>query len=813
MLDKHLIVKTFGKADDVNIVLWRDYRVTVLAAALFRIERNAKHIWRDGATQSVWYRNAPPQKFSVAAVDDECTITTDAVTLIVRPKLKDCRVLLGGRNLPIDNGDNLLGTYRTLDGCDGDEIVYFEGGKPTRRVKVPLGSGVCSKSGVAVVDDSASLTLGEDGMVKPVRAEGVDQYVFAYGHDYRAAVDALFGITGRPPMLPRYALGNWWSRYYVYTDKSYLTLLNKFFERDIPLTVATIDMDWHYSYNIDAELKITERGRNTEFYGGASGWTGYSWNKNLFPDYKAFLKKINEYNLNITLNVHPADGVRWFEDCYSCMAVAMGVDPESGKHIPFDMTDERFINNYFSVVHKPYEKDGVRFWWIDWQQGTSCGIDGLDPLWSLNHYHFLDKAKDDGEPIILSRYAGVGSHRYPIGFSGDTHITWETLKYLPYFTSTASNIGYTWWSHDIGGHMLGQTDCQLYLRFIQYGVFSPINRLHCCESRFVTKEPWFFGNGTGLIAQEFLRLRHRLIPMLYTANRNTHERGVPLVEPLYYAHPENANAYEYNDREYLFAGLIVAPVTAPQGADGYARVSAWLPQGKYTDIFTNDEYDIPEKDGRRVTLMRRLESIPVLAKAGSVLPLSLDKGNSTDNPHMLEIRVYSGDGKYELYEDARGGPGGKYVTEFTVSKNANTVSLKISGAGDRGVIPADRKLRVVFMNIRNGKADLAVNGKPQSLSDEYFEQLTVTIDYECGNSYEITARDLNSAFDNLFLRVVDILTAAEERVLAKDFCMDALRKATSANDILTAIESADFCDATKQRAAEVIKNSEVRIKK
>lgn len=94
------------------------------------------------------------------------------------------------------------------------------------------------------------------------------------------------------------------------------------------------------------------------------------------------------------------------------MAKACGIDPATKHKVEFDITDERFINAYFEILHKPYERDGVDFWWIDWQQGQKCKIEGLDPLWSLNHYHFYDNALNNKRPMILSRYSGVGSHRY-----------------------------------------------------------------------------------------------------------------------------------------------------------------------------------------------------------------------------------------------------------------------------------------------------------------------------------------------------------------------------------------------------------------
>ena len=155
----------------------------------------------------------------------------------------------------------------------------------------------------------------------------------------------------------------------------------------------------------------------------------------------------------------------------------------------FDITDPEFLEAYFETVLHPMEKEGVDFWWLDWQQGNTTKIEGLDPLWMLNHYHYLDSRRLGTRGLTFSRYAGPGSHRYPVGFSGDTVISWESLDFQPYFTANASNIGYGWWSHDIGGHMLGVRDDELTTRWVQFGVFSPINRLHSTDNPFNGKEP------------------------------------------------------------------------------------------------------------------------------------------------------------------------------------------------------------------------------------------------------------------------------------------------------------------------------------
>ena len=246
MLKEHLIVQTRPQANEGNIVYWEEYRITVLGKRLFRLERSEKGIFRDGATQAIWYRDMPQQAYSVAKSANKTIIDTGECRLILHHDRRQVCVEFGRKSVRLDNFGNLLGTYRTLDCCDGDTHYkhWIEGDQP---YKIALSKGVCSKTGVAVIDDSASLTLGEDGQLKNERADGSDEYIFAFGDDYRGAVCALYALTGNTPLVPRFALGNWWSRYHIYTDKEYLRVLSAFEEREVPLSVATVDMDWHWS--------------------------------------------------------------------------------------------------------------------------------------------------------------------------------------------------------------------------------------------------------------------------------------------------------------------------------------------------------------------------------------------------------------------------------------------------------------------------------------------------------------------------------------------------------------------------------------
>jgi alpha-glucosidase (family GH31 glycosyl hydrolase) len=389
-----------------------------------------------------------------------------------------------GTEATVGGRDNLGGTARTLDEVDG---------------RCEVGVGVCSRLGYAVIDDSGSMVFdlanhwiaGRKG-----KADGyVDGYLFAYGHDYRAAVKDFYRLSGSQPVVPRWALGNWWSRYYRYSDKEYLALMDEFKRRELPLSVAVIDMDWHYTYD--------ERVPH-------AGWTGYTWDESIFPDPEGFGREIHARKLKMSLNDHPHSGVHHHEKSYEEMARVLGHVTKDKDPILFDPTSKPFMDAYHSVLHRELERQGCDMWWLDWQSGSVSKVPGVDPLWVLNHTTFEANRDISALPMIFSRYAGPGSHRYPVGFSGDTITTWDSLAFQPEFTATASNIGYGWWSNDLGGHMFGSRDDELVTRWIQLGVLSPVTRLHSTNSKWMGKEPWMYRKESEVIIEHWMRFRHRL---------------------------------------------------------------------------------------------------------------------------------------------------------------------------------------------------------------------------------------------------------------------------------------------------------------
>lgn len=713
---------------DQNAVVCGDcYRFTVLTDYLIRMEYQAEGLFTDEPTKTVICREFPVPEFRVVDEPERLEIITSALHLYYNKKpfsAEGLFVNVKERYSVSDSvwnyGDeirDMRGTARTLDNVDG---------------ATELEPGLMSREGYTVWDDSESALLTEDGWVKPREKETIDLYFFGYGHAYRRCLKDFYRLSGATPLLPRYTLGNWWSRFYPYSEESYLKLMEQFAEKDIPISVSVIDMDWHVT---DVPAK----------YG--SGWTAYTWNKKLFPEPKRFMDKLHEMGKRITLNLHPADGVRAFEEMYLPMAKELGVDYEHEEKIPFDVTDRKYMEAYFKYLHHPHEEDGVDFWWVDWQQGTQSRTKGIDPLWMLNHLHFMDSGRNGKLPLTFSRYAGLGSHRYPVGFSGDTCTSWESLDFQPYFTANATNVGYSWWSHDIGGHQKGSRDDELVVRWIQYGVFSPIMRLHSTANEFYGKEPWNYNMAAEQAITYFMRLRHKLVPYLHTWNYKTHLQGEPLVQPMYYRY-DVREAYEVPN-QYYFGDMIVCPITKPADKETLlAEVDAWIPEGTYFDFFTGQVY----QGGQKVSLYRNLDTIPVLAKAGTIVPMATEYENSCrENPKELELVVFNGaDGSFELYEDDCSETLGMepVVTTFSYTYGEEARFSMQMAEDAQGIIPKDRSYCIRIRGVNGVQADAVTienseaSGrlKTEISYDNSLRELVIKVNGECIKSFTVAVK-------------------------------------------------------------------------
>ena len=671
------------KADAKAVVTSGNARFTVLTPQLIRMEWSADGQFEDRATLTFVNRETPVPEFKVRESKSKLTITTPALTLtyLKNGKFSDKNLkavfTLNGKEVVwtpgMENPQNLLGTTRTPDGADGSKL------------KEPMEQGILSRAGWSLIDDSQRHVLTPDGSEweewVEARPEGdrQDLYLFAYGHDYKQALADYALVAGRAPMPPKYTLGYWWSRYWQYSDNEFVDLVNKLKSMDVPIDVLIVDMDWHETWGLRKSNSPKDE------YGQRIGWTGYTWQKELFPSPANFLKWTENEELKVALNLHPASGIQPYEAVYDDFTKEYGWS-EKGKSVPFKIDERKWADAYFKTVLEPMERDGVDFWWLDWQQWKeSKYTPGLSNTFWLNHTFFnhAERQNPGLRPFIYHRWGGLGSHRYPLAFSGDTYATWPMLAYLPYFTATASNVNYGWWGHDIGGHMFHKTqkatDPELYTRWLQYGVFTPIFKTHSTKDPRIERCIWCFPDHMFLM-RDAIRLRYTLAPYIYNAARENYDTGVGMCRPMYYDYPESDKAYE-TPEQFMFGNDILATtITQPvDSITGLAPRTIWFPEGAWFDCATGSMYE----GGRTEELHYTLAENPHYAKAGSIIPMNPATVKNLQQPCDTLVLTFipGGDGQLRHYEDD--GMSQQYKTNYavtTVSKKqeGNTVRVRIS---------------------------------------------------------------------------------------------------------------------------------------
>ena len=750
-----LLAQNNPVADPAAVVTEGNARFTVLTDRLVRMEWAEDGQFEDRASLAIVNRNLPVPSFSKSRSGKTLTIKTDALTLTYKGGRFDkdnleVKFKLNGSTVTWfpgkENKGNLRGTTRTLDGSKGFSQISFD--------TTELEEGILSRDGWTLVDESGRHLLEKDGSDwgewVTTRPEGdrMDLYLFAYGHDYLAALKDFTRVAGEIPLPPRYVFGYWWSRYWAYTDEELLALADEMRSRGIPADVFIIDMDWHLTWpEMDRRLGKDE-------FGQSHGWTGYSWNHDLIPDPEGLLTALHGKGFKTALNLHPASGIRPYEDQYDTFVedyLARTDDydgpkdfvyPEGGytfagntaptgvagyrAPVPFRLDQQAWADAYFATVIRPMERQGVDFWWLDWQQWKqSKYVPGLSNTFWCNWAFWNDKVRqtrskgmEAPRPLIYHRWGGLGSHRYQLGFSGDTYVLWETLRYLPYFTATASNVGYGYWGHDIGGHMLPRgeekpRDPELFTRWMQMGVFTPIFKTHSTKNALLDCRIWAFPEQYPML-KAAIDLRYALAPYIYNAAHAATETGVSLCRPLYYYYPEQEEAYTWNE-EYFFGDDIIASVIAtPVGADGTAARKVWLPAGSWYDMAHGKLLA-----GRRVhSLKYTLAEHPWFVRAGAVLPLSPEGIANLQGPSGdLRLRVIPGGGthSFDLYEDD--GISERYRRDFATTHiekrtSGSRTTLRIGAReGSYAGAPDSRRFRIELEGVASLRLRVTLNGR------------------------------------------------------------------------------------------------------
>jgi len=668
-----------------------NYRITVLSDRLIRFEYSLDGKFNDCATELVHNRKFSPPKIK-AEQDDKYLVITTKYFVLQYAKEKPYK---GPSFAPDSNLKVKL--------VSTDKIWYY--GHPEARnfkgsafsiedfgSETTLSNGLYSTDGFAIVDDSRTMLIDEDGFLVPNNDKRVDFYLFAYRRDFGLCLKDYFTLTGFPPLIPRYALGIWWNRDQIYSFEDTKKLIKTFNKNDIPLSVLLLSEFWHKKDKNNYNLYKT----------------GYTFNKELFPNPGDFIKYMHDQSIRVGVNLDSSEGINALDDGYLKMCEDLKHDKD--KTIPFKVLDKDFIVSYFNNLISPLNEIGVDFYWLD-------NKDEL-VVRALNYYHYNDyKKTKDKRGMVLSRNGSKAAHLYPVHYSGETKVGWDTLKYLPYYNSTASNIGLSWWSHDVGGFKGGIEDSELYLRYVQFATYSPIFRFSAKRGAYYKREPWLWDMKTYTIVKDYCKLRHKLIPYIYTESRKYSKTCLPLVQPLYYYYPELFDEPTYRNEYYFGTELLVAPITKPKDEIMNRAVEKiFLPKGVWYDLKTGKKFI----GNKRYIAFFKDEDYPVFVKAGSIIPMAeLDNNiNDTNNPKSMEINIFPGSSNvYRLYEDdgisSMYEDGYYIITAIDYNYASDNYNLNIHPVeGKTGIIPDFRNYKIRFRNTRlPEKVGVEVNGK------------------------------------------------------------------------------------------------------
>jgi alpha-glucosidase (family GH31 glycosyl hydrolase) len=699
------------------------------------------------------------QRLSLPATDDWDTWRTVSVPVSLKagadtltlhcPDAASCHVnadtlAVTRRDAPAPDPHLALGGYRrSLDGVDGD------------RGDVPTTPGLLHRDGWYLLDDTQTAVYDPAARkVSPRPGHGdrpyQDGYLFGYGHDYKRGLSDLATLTGPGKLLPRWAYGVWYSEYIDRTAADYQkTILPAFRSEDVPLDVLVVDTDFK----------------------SPDTWNGWQIDTAKFPDPKGFFDWAHAQGLHTTLNTHPSilDTDPQFA---AAMATAKGKLQKAGCSsgsgaacYTFDFGDPDQLKAYMDL-HRSLEEQGNDFWWLDWCCDASrSSLKGVTPDAWINQQYAAAADRTVGRGFVISRAHGSlqsGPYSGPSGlptgpwadkrttlhFTGDTSSTWGTLAAeVGYTAAESAATGLSAISHDIGGHndttglqgsetytANGQTHRtkklpdEMYARWVQFGTFQPIDRLHSNHS---DRLPWQYGSEARASADKFLRLRESLVPYTYTLAQEASTTGVPVVRAMYLEYPDEPQAYATAGTEYLYGpDVLVAPVTTPGTT---ATTSVWFPPGKWTDYFTGRTYE----GGTTQRVTTGLDSMPVFVRAGGIMPTRTDGAAHDAKSPLTEVTLNiaaGASGSFTLYEDdgttTRPSEHATTRIRYTETGRAHTVRVSPASGSFRGQVPR-REWTFRILGVTAPPDAVTADGRSLSSRaytwDESARTLTVTV--------------------------------------------------------------------------------------
>ena len=737
-----------------NVITGKKYRITILTDRLVRLEYSSNGIFEDRTTNRVIYRKFPKVDYQISQTDLLLQITTSYFTLdYVKEKPFSSSKLAMGGNLKITlNGTDKVWYYGHPEARNFGGIPYsldnFSG-------SLRLEKGLYSTDGFACIDDSDSLVLDDKGNFITRETKELDIYVFMYKKDLGLCLQDYYTLTGYPMLLPRYAYGTWWYKNTKYTKDELDKLLTKFAEEKTPLSGLLLG-----SWYLDNDpLNFDEN--------YLSGNT---------------LKELsNKYNVRTGLSINPELKVKEGSLTYQNISNNVSDLKKEYSFLPLSLTN---LNLYGTYGVRNLINMGIDDFIIDYNN-----IKDKDGIFLLSHYCYaMNSLISNKRSVIFTRNHNIAVHRNTVLFTGHTKVDWNTLTVLPRYNATASNNGISYIASTIGGYYGGIENYELYIRYIQLGVFSSILLLGSDNGEYYKREPWRWNQAVSSVIKKYLNLRNSLIPYIYTESYIYHKSGSPIIQPLYYKYPKIYDEPNYKNQYFFGSEMLVCPITKKKNTIMNRVVQRmFIPEGVWYEFESGKKY----LGNKYYMSFYKDEDYPVFCREGSIIPLSLDIG--VELPINMEIIVFPGsDGSYKLYEDD--GITNNYknntyaITEIMFMYRKESYELIMKNTSNPGILPQVRNYRIRFKNTKASNV-VITSGGAQVQGNVYFDKNDLVVDasnigtssefkIECTSDSEMENSTIRLINDDIrgILEDLEIETTLKERIGAVLFSNLSVKK-------------------------------------
>ncbi|WP_027965301.1 glycoside hydrolase family 31 protein [Halalkalibacillus halophilus] len=479
----------------------------------------------------------------------------------------------------------------------------------------------------------------------------LDYYVCA-GPTPKEVIEQYTSLTGRMPIPPKWAIGYHQSRYSYESAEEVKELVRTFREKDIPLDAVHLDI--HYM----------------------DGYRVFTFNQNRFPDPEKLIREIGELGVKAVPIVDPGvkadaayqtyyDGVTNDLFCKYIEGDVFFGDVWPGKSAFPDFLNPK-TRNWWGKKHEFYTAMGIEGIWNDMNEPAVFNEtktmdekvvhrgENSNRLHKEVHnvygnlmaeatYDGMKDLMDGKRPFLLTRAGFSGIQKYAAVWTGDNRSFWEHLEMAIPMCLNLGVSGVPFSGADVGG-FAHDSNGELLARWTQFGAFTPYFRNHSAIG-FARQEPWSFGEKYEEIVRDYIQLRYKWMPHLYTLFQESSQNGVPVMRPMFMEYPDDPETYTISDQFLIGEKVLVAPILRP----GVTDRMVYLPEGTWYDYWTGEMFE----GDKRIITHAPLEKLPIFIKRGAILPEGEAVTSSSQSSDKIKIHLYPEEARshYTWYDD------------------------------------------------------------------------------------------------------------------------------------------------------------------